>query len=99
MHELLPSLDVHLGGVSDVDAPRDLINSCSDNGKEIISKLSGFGQAIRNHLLLGNIPKLSNSLVISDSLFNADDVCKESLVSTRFQVMVTAEEVLVISES
>ena len=93
MHELLPSLDVHLGGVSDVDTSRDLVNSGSDNSQEIIAK-----QAICNHILLGDIPELGDGLVVSDSLLDADDVCKQPLVLAWFQVVDAAEEVLVVGD-
>ena len=96
--ELLPGLDVHLCGVSDVDASRDLVNSGSDNSQEIIAKLSGFCQAICNHILLGDIPELGDGLVIHNGLFDADDVSKQPLVLTRFQVVHTAEEVLIVGD-
>ena len=97
--ELLPGLDVHLCGVSDVDPSRDLIDPCSYNGEEIIPKFAGFSQAICDHFFLWDVPELGDSLVFSNCLLDADDVSKESLVLTRFQVMDAAEKVLVISDS
>ena len=97
--ELLPGLDVHLCGVSDVDPSRDLVDPCSYNGEEVIPKFSGFSQAICDHFFLWDVPELGDSLVFSNCLLDADDVSKESLVLTRFQVMDAAEKVLVISDS
>ena len=91
IHELLPGPDIHLGGVSDVDASRDLVYSCSDNCQEIISRFSGFGQAVCNHFLLGDISELGDGLVVNDGLLDADNVSKEPLILTGFQVMDTAE--------
>ena len=76
-----------------------MVDLCSYNGEEVIPKFSGFCQAVCDHFFLRNVPELSDGLVFSNCLLDADDVGKESLVLTRFQVMDTAEEVLVISES
>ena len=98
IHELLPGFDVHLCRVSDVDTSRDLIDPCSYNGEEILSKFSSFSQAISDHFFLGDVPELIDGFVLSNCLFNADNVSEEPLVLTWFQVMDTAEEVLVVSD-
>ena len=81
-----------------MDTAGDLVNSCFDNCQKVISKLSGFSQAVSNHIVCGYIPKLGDGFVINNGLFDADDVSKEPLVLAGFQVVNTAEEILVVSD-
>ena len=81
-----------------MDTAGYLVNSCFDNSQEVIPKLSGFGQAVCDHILCRDIPELGDGFVINNGLFDADDVCKEPLVLARFQVVNTAEQVLVVSD-
>ena len=82
-----------------MDASRDLVNSCSYNLQEIISKFAGFGEAVGDHLLFGDISEFGNGFVISNGLLDADDVSQESLVFTGLEVVDTTEEILVVCQS
>ena len=81
-----------------MDSSRDLVDPCSYNGEKIVTKFSGFSQAVSNHFFLGDVPELGDGLVVSNSLLDADDVSKQPLVLARFQVVHAAEEVLIVGD-